>query len=667
MLAANAVTRPYANIAHDTRLYSIQVVNQVENGAFNDDLFFRYGSQDSFSLFSRLMAPLVKVLGLEIAFFLVYLAGTTLLIVAMMRIVRRLIADRMVALLALLCMAVVPLEFGGQGTLRVNETFLTPRLLSMGLALLGLDYLLQARYGPSLLLSIAAGLLHPLMAVGGFLVWGGVLLVDKLGWRRASLIVACLGVGLAALLAMPSLAGRVFGIMDDDWRETVRRGSPFPFPSEWETRDWINTMLCLLAAAGGIAYFFKSDPWRAQFFAVVLLVGIAAVLGNALVFNLNYALLIQGQPFRSLWISKVFEIPLIFLVAARLWRSGLFAQQTFALVLLALLFGCCTSHPWERYLILIVLPSCMVYFRGLAAAPRTPGWALKSVALSLVIGQLGWNLCREYLYVLVTEQLLKNLDVFDLVRIHIDVFGTIPWMMVFLVLLVGLTRPGREKSLGLASAAVFLGVQLFFFIVPGTAYVREHACCYLPDIQYARNYLQTRPTQAGKLPTVYSAYGKIEYVWLEFKTDNYFDWWEAGGFVFQRQMAMEGQRRALVIAPFELSRFRGFQELLHDRSKFEIQRFFKRDLDSPEPTLDDLARLCREPELDFAVLKHKFGDLYAATNGSVFIYDCRQVRNQLADSRRAEPREGPDYACHPAPHGARLAAASSPSNKETSP
>src|SRR5436190_20004336 len=70
LLAANALSRPYGNIEHDTRLYSVQVLNQVEAGIYNDDLFFRYGSQDRFSIFSKLMAPLVKVLGLEPAFFL---------------------------------------------------------------------------------------------------------------------------------------------------------------------------------------------------------------------------------------------------------------------------------------------------------------------------------------------------------------------------------------------------------------------------------------------------------------------------------------------------------------------------------------------------------------------------------------------------------------------
>src|SRR5207245_350004 len=68
LLAANAVTRPYANIAHDTRLYSVQVLNQAENGIYDNDLYFRYGSQDQYSFFSIIMAPLVRLMGLPTAF-----------------------------------------------------------------------------------------------------------------------------------------------------------------------------------------------------------------------------------------------------------------------------------------------------------------------------------------------------------------------------------------------------------------------------------------------------------------------------------------------------------------------------------------------------------------------------------------------------------------------
>src|ERR1019366_5425257 len=68
LLAINTIDRPYSGITHDSRLYSVQVLNQVEGGAYADDLFFRYGSQDEYSLFSRLAAPLVFSLGLPLAF-----------------------------------------------------------------------------------------------------------------------------------------------------------------------------------------------------------------------------------------------------------------------------------------------------------------------------------------------------------------------------------------------------------------------------------------------------------------------------------------------------------------------------------------------------------------------------------------------------------------------
>ena len=58
LLAVNAVALPYRGVIHDSQLYAVQVMNRVENGAYADDLFFRYGSQDKFSLFSVVAAPL---------------------------------------------------------------------------------------------------------------------------------------------------------------------------------------------------------------------------------------------------------------------------------------------------------------------------------------------------------------------------------------------------------------------------------------------------------------------------------------------------------------------------------------------------------------------------------------------------------------------------------
>lgn len=80
LLAINSVTRPYAGVTHDSRLYSVQVLNRVEAGAYADDLFFRYGSQDEYSLFSIVAAPVVYALGLTAGFFVLYLVSKSLLI-----------------------------------------------------------------------------------------------------------------------------------------------------------------------------------------------------------------------------------------------------------------------------------------------------------------------------------------------------------------------------------------------------------------------------------------------------------------------------------------------------------------------------------------------------------------------------------------------------------
>src|ERR1022692_3480545 len=94
LLFVNTIAQPYAGITHDARLYSAQVLNRVEGGSYADDLFFRYGSQDDYSLFSRLAAPLVQWFGLQAAFFGLYLLSKSLLFFGMIRIVQTRMPNR---------------------------------------------------------------------------------------------------------------------------------------------------------------------------------------------------------------------------------------------------------------------------------------------------------------------------------------------------------------------------------------------------------------------------------------------------------------------------------------------------------------------------------------------------------------------------------------------
>ena len=200
LLALNAMARPYGNLAHDARLYSVQVLNQLEGGAYADDLFLRYGSQDQFSIFSRIAAPLAGALGLQAAFFLLYVLSTALFYLALMRLVLALIPDRAVAVLALVYLAVASLPFGGHNIFLVHESFLTPRILANALVLFALERVLRERFGVALALLVPAMSVHPLMAFGGLLIWAGCFAVARINARV-----------LAVLLARASLTATVGG------------------------------------------------------------------------------------------------------------------------------------------------------------------------------------------------------------------------------------------------------------------------------------------------------------------------------------------------------------------------------------------------------------------------------------------------------------------------
>ena len=109
----------------------------------------------------------------------------------------------------------------------------------------------------ALLLLAGAGLMHPLMAFGGALVFAGWWTVERLGWRWTLIACAALAAGTVAVLAYPPLGTRLFGPMDGDWRDCARRAVPMNFPSEWSFLDWLH-----LAAGLFLAFVIGLDPCR---------------------------------------------------------------------------------------------------------------------------------------------------------------------------------------------------------------------------------------------------------------------------------------------------------------------------------------------------------------------------------------------------------------------
>jgi hypothetical protein len=627
LLAVNTIARPYAGIAHDSRLYSVQVVNHVEGGAYADDLFFRYGSQDEYSLFSRLATPLVFSFGLSPAFFLIYLAGKALLIWGMMRLVQTLVPDRTAGVLALIYCMVVPIRYGGQSVLNVQETFVTPRMLAIALVLIGLDFMLRGRPVVSGLTLLFAAALHPLMAFGGLLIWGVFQAWQFLGGRAFFAVTAATGLLALVVLAYEPIGLQCFGVMDDSWRQMILHASSFNFPSEWGWEDW-GYLAFQLAVAGVVLWQYRGDAEKARFVAIVTLVTLAGIVGTALAENLPYALLLQGQPYRALWI-------LAFLHLA--WAAWLFvvcaehASQAVNVAACGLLaYLCCFDGLLDEMLFpVFVLPFAVFLLRGLESEPRDRAWLPHSLQASLVLGGIGWMVYKLLLLTSGFDRLVeKQMEMRDVVEIYMGNLGPITILLVSAWAVVRVGTQWRRRSAWWIAAGC-LGLQTCFFVFPETDFYAEHCTRYRADLRRMRAQLHAGRDPSAPLPTVYCNLGCLDYVWLDLHSKSYFDWWQAGGFMFRREMAVEGQRRACLVAPFEVERYRKHELDMSEGEKESVGRFLKTDFGKTRLAAQDLARLCQEPNLDYVLLEQRFEGLYTAQHGRLFLYPCKEVRTAL--------------------------------------
>lgn len=628
LLAINALARPYAGITHDARLYSGQVLNQVEGGTYADDIFFRYGSQDQYSLFSRLVAPVVSVFGLPIGFFLIYLLSKTLLIWGMIRIVQTLVPNRTACVLALGYCMIVTVRYAGLNTLNVHEPFLTPRMPAIALVLFALDFLLRGRPVVSGLVLLVAAAVHPLMACGGILAWGAYLVWTHLGGKVFAVAVGLAVAAAAGILSYEPLAKRVFGEMDDAWRLTIMHASSFNFPSLWGNDDWWFLALQITIGAVVVWKYRTLDADKARFVGVLLIVTIVGAAGAILAEQLPYALLLQGQPYRALWLLGFLHIAFAFWLFVDWSQSESQAVQLTGAALLIYL-SCHDAMTVELFFPFFVWPFLVLVYRGLEREPRDPIWLPHSIQMSVIVGAMFWML---YKYLILTRgiEALRELhpEMSDLVDVFIKNIGPIAMFLALAWILIRVGPDLSRPAVWLTAAAALL-LQAAFFALPETDYYRDHCTQYRGDLHQIRMIINAERGQTQNLPTVYSNLGCLDYIWLDLHAKSYFDWWQAGNFMFRREMAMEGQRRACLVAAFEVERYRKYKHELTKGDKEVIGQFFNIDFDSTILDRAALAKLCQEPGLDYIVIEQAFDGLYGSQHGRLYLYRCRQVRSAL--------------------------------------
>jgi hypothetical protein len=302
-LAGRLTRRPFWGIVHDNRLYAVQALRYNNPDVFNGDLFFKYGSQDSFTLFSPIYGTLIRLMGLDGATKLLTASGQLLWVAGAVALVRA-ILPKPYTWLALLILATYAPVYGGNFVFSIAEGFATPRLFAEALSLGAIAAFVSGRQAVAVALIVIASVLHPLMAAPPAAILILMAVFRNRSWAAPVLVIAALTSALILFLAIVYFADLPFPPrIDAEWKFIAGTRSVQLLIGKWSAVDWLSTLadaVILLIAC------FTAAPIVRQLLAVSVAVAASSILLSYAGFDLLDNLLLgQLQIWRATWLLRV--------------------------------------------------------------------------------------------------------------------------------------------------------------------------------------------------------------------------------------------------------------------------------------------------------------------------------------------------------------------------
>lgn len=623
MLLIYAVLRPYGGFAHDARLYELQVLNRVTEGRYDGDLFLVYGSQDSFSAFSAVMTPLARVVGVKAAFLGGYLVALVLLLWGEVRLVKRLVSGTTCANLALLLLAISHLTYGWGSIFNVHEKFLTARLPAEAFALWGLAMALDRRWLAAFALSFLGAAFHPLMCAAPLCVVVGLFVVQSVSARNV--LILSVGAFVVAAVAISSpLALRWLTVMDAPWLEMVRLRSPHCVLSAWSFADGIRVLFPMAILC--LRWRFASGEHRKRI--VLILTAVAGgLLANAFGELRGFALLLQGQGFRGLWLLNVLAVPIGLEVVREYGKRRSLGGLAVSMFILA---GLGQPLFLDRFGSQLV-PIAMIWWGlfGLGAwivlrVRQSPAEQRPATAAFLGLAVTLFFISARLLVTLLSTTLSQA--TVSPIGVILVILNAPSELLLWIACIAVIARVGDRRltspQFGWVTAACGVLLILGLVMHSESAAWRNRYFQGFSDLAQVQQFVDP---DASPTPQIYWPV-EPHLIWNELGANSYFHQVQTAGIIFSARTAAEGRRRGDLVEPFEVANMR---RLDLNPFAWEVpKRVFSTNLDAPPPTEDDLLRLAADPQLDWIVLQDEFPGLYTATNGSIWIYDCRELRRR---------------------------------------
>lgn len=590
------ISRPYAGLVHDATLYALQTLATIKPEIYSGDLFLRFGSQDSFTVFPRIYAPIGAAMGIEHAA-AVLTFGISVLWLGTGFLIARALAGPRLALLSLGLLIAIPGWYGGYQVIHIGEMYLTARLPAELIALCALLAHLHRKQALAFTLAFCAALVHPLMGLPVI----GILVLTTLRRRfgPASVMYAAIAVVLCGALGALAIPVQPIDNLHE-WADIVRTRSGWLFPDQWRMVDWQYHALALLTLV--LAARVSTDPRTKDLATCSLWLGLAGIclafIAGALT---GHPVLLRIQPWRWMWVACFLAIIFLPLAAQGLWRQGAGAIERTAAILLAAAWLLADSVGG----FLAIAALAVLYLPATVADSsrrflRRGAWAVLTLA------------CLTNVFAAVQYAVSPfdtNLDSMLVQRV-VNALGSGSFALLVVTASWVLVTNIRSRAGHVALAAV--AVAALALLAPRAIRDWTAARYSGPTVQAFAGWRAEIPQNAEVLWL-----DDTMATWLLLERRSYFSQDQLAGILYSPAMTHELLRRAVALRPMANPEWWTLADLSQEAQPKEL-------------TADTLAAICRSPDLDYVVSDRKLGGATLTARMpqrdlDVYLYECRAV------------------------------------------
>jgi hypothetical protein len=376
---------PYLGIEdNDASLYSLFALARLHPHSLSADVLLRYGSQDSFTLFTPLYASAIKLFDLEPAAAILTLVGQIAFFGCAWLLARSIMPARW-ALLAVGLLVTLPSDYGSGQLFRYSETYLTPRQAAEALVLAAITASLRDRRVVAAACLLGGMALHPIMTFTGIVFLACFHVAIPRPKLALTLVIALTLVSLVPILIAPQ---GVFASFDSEWFSVVERVR-YLFISKWTLKDW--THVAVPTAVLSVGALTSGGLVRRLCVAALLLAATGIATDWLYCDVLHSVIFTRMQAWRWLWLVQVMSVVLLPIIARNCWRSVPLGPS--AVVLLAVTWVLRGNDSD-----LLVALACIACAALKTTSPRIARLTLLGTWLAMALA-LAWTVASKLQYV----------------------------------------------------------------------------------------------------------------------------------------------------------------------------------------------------------------------------------------------------------------------------